>query len=105
MKKNPIPSLPEVMMQIEAEVVRQGATEGYTAEYDDAHVHGELAFAAASYAATGAGEYHSRVLDALWPFEESAFKPKSCREDLIRSTALAVAEIRRLDRLAAKEVA
>jgi hypothetical protein len=37
-----------------------------------------------------------------WPWEDKWWKPKDRRRDLVRAGALIVAEIERLDRLAAK---
>jgi hypothetical protein len=35
---------------------------------------------------------------SFWPFERSAWKPKSPRSDMVKAAALIVAEIERLDR-------
>lgn len=100
------------------ERVRQQDKEGWSAEHDDTHVKGELASAAITYA------LHSVVIakclqlgmsqaaiDSLsaevpmpetWPWSPEWWKPKNQRADLVRAGALIVAEIERLDRLAAK---
>jgi hypothetical protein len=77
---------------------RQQASEGYEPEHDDEYVRGELAYAAACYALSGAR--HPEKVPGIWPWQQSAFKPKSRREDLVRAGALVLAEIERLDRAA-----
>jgi hypothetical protein len=88
---------------------RQIEKEGYDSDHDDAHTSGELAMAAACYAAPvpihtvafcGDGEAHD-----AWPFDEDL----DTREDhddlrrLVIAGALLVAEIERLQRVAARE--
>jgi hypothetical protein len=84
---------------ITAERLRRIAVEGYTPEHDAEHRNGELARAAAAYAAAAAG----RELDActLWPFILATFKtgPKPL-DDLVKAGALIAAEI---DRIVAEE--
>jgi hypothetical protein len=74
---------------IAAERARQVSAEGWTAEHDDGHTHGELAAAAAAYAWPYA--------PALWPWGDG-FKPTSRERDLVRAGALIAAEIDRLRR-------
>lgn len=93
----------QALIDVMNERARQQDEEGWTHEHDDEHVHGELAGAAAVYAA-----YRSHVpaelmmgheiLNELWPFSPSWLKPKSRRQDLVRAAALLLAEIERLDR-------
>lgn len=114
-----------VIMEIARERERQTAVEGWTAEHDDTHADGEMARAAASYLvnnyhrtewklapivvridARSAGDpTHQAVgyasVPKLWPWQGQWWKPKDRRRDLIRAAALIVAEIERLDRLAA----
>ncbi len=89
---------------------RQIDAEGWTPEHDDAHGSDDLALAGACYAAgvpifttrrrVGArGEPYMGFADA-WPFDESWWKPKDRRRDLVRAAALILAEIDRLDRSA-----
>ncbi|MEZ2410592.1 hypothetical protein AB6806_27725 [Bosea sp. RCC_152_1] len=95
-----------------AERRRQTASEGWTAEHDDQHSAGELAKAAACYAA---GTTFERELSAeerrahrtkqtktegLWPWDRSWWKPADRRRDLVKAGALILAEIERLDRAA-----
>lgn len=90
-----------------AERRRQIEVEGWTPEHDDAHDKGELAGAAATYAA-----YRSHVapeivmgdeiIATLWPWPgEGSYKPKGRYDDLKRAAALLIAEMDRLNRLTA----
>lgn len=78
-----------------AERQRQTDAEGWTAEHDDEHAFGELADAAACYAAYGAS-----ALPTLWPFDREWWKPTNRRRNLVKAGALIIAEIERLDRAA-----
>lgn len=94
---------------------RQIEVKGYTPEHDDMHTNGELAMAAATYAATPNININTRKSQgvfltikrwALWPFELKSFKPSldnNRKRDLIKSVALMIAEIERLQRLEEKE--
>jgi hypothetical protein len=92
------------------ERIRQFAVEGCTLEHDDVdHPHGELAGAAAGYAwaAFVQGQppdpdHELQLADPPpdWPFEDSWWKPRGARENLVRAGALILAEIERLDRKA-----
>ncbi len=84
-----------------AERQRQIDEEGWTPEHDDAHIGHQLAYAAQSYL------YPSYSRDKFpltnlcplgWPWDESQWKPKSYRQNLVRAGALIIAEIERLDR-------
>lgn len=60
-------------------------------------VEGEMSDAAAAYA-TCAGS--PRSMTTLWPWGQATFKPSADRRrDLVKATALLLAEIERLDRL------
>jgi hypothetical protein len=82
-----------------AERERQKSVEGWTPEHDDAHPDGDLAQAAACYAAP---RFHSntelKVGPIGWPWSWEWWKPKDRRRDLVRAGALILAEIERLDR-------
>lgn len=93
---------------------RQIMVEGWTPEHDDQHERGELALAAATYAyaaglsdrrrANISGNFslaNNSVARELWPFETIWWKPTDRRRDLVKAAALLLAEIERLDRLAA----
>lgn len=76
-----------------AERRRQIDAEGYTLEHDDAHVHGEIANAAADYALPG-----QSPLSGSWAADK-ALKPR--RQQLVIAGALILAEIERIDRIPA----
>jgi len=77
---------------------RQQSVEGWTPEHDDEHSNGEMANAAAWYAATELAEGDCPV--DLWPWSELWRKRTSRRRDLVKAGALILAEIERLDRAA-----
>lgn len=76
------------------------------------HKSGEMASAAGVYALAAGSHDYGWVLRGgscndyltaamkLWPWDQSWFKPKDRRRDLVRAGALIVAEIDRLDRSA-----
>lgn len=99
-----------------AERRRQLETEGWTSEHDDTHDNGEMARAAGVYSLiAGAdatnyrnardgyslGDYLQAIMDHYWPWDRSWFKATNRRRDLVKAGALILAEIERLDRLAA----
>lgn len=98
---------------IAAERRRQVEWEGWTAEHDDTHSHGELADAAACYASicgalvrgATADDFHvaDNLGDALtWPWSDEDWKPTDDPiRNLVKAGALIAAEIDRLQRLAA----
>ncbi|MGE5143151.1 MAG: hypothetical protein ACM3OA_06910, partial [Acidobacteriota bacterium] len=86
---------------IAAERERQVDEEGWTPEHDDTHSLGELRLAAKAYAGDpGSGS----VAPMYWPWEDAAWKPSDEPvRNLVKSGALIVAEIERLQRLGAQE--
>ena len=96
-----------------AERRRQVESEGWSPEHDDRHP-GAMAIAAATYAAhAGAmvGLGYPVSVDAYravrghqvstpWPWDAEWWKPKDPRRDLVRSGALILAKIERVDRAA-----
>lgn len=85
----------EGVLLIADERARQIRTEGWTAEHDDEHTHGELAQAAVAYA--GASTH--------WPWSPEAWKPTGDRvRDLVKAGALIAAELDRLLRLKAGRI-
>lgn len=94
--KNKIKSLPGVEA-IAVERRRQVIVEGWTPEHDDEHKGGEMRVAAACYA--GDMRVFDRASPPQWPWDETWWKPKGTRENLVRAGALIAAEIDRLDRL------
>lgn len=94
-----------VINEIAAERKRQIEQEGWTPEHDDEHKYFEMARAAVCYAF---GAYQSIItkkpaLHEYWPkeWDKAWWKPTTPRRDLIKAAALIVAEIERLDRMAA----
>ena len=87
------PGLTAAAQDVFAERQRQVTAEGWTPEHDDQHEWGELASAAAVYAAPDGFDVAS-----LWPWDLSCFKPASRRQELVKAGALILAEIERLDR-------
>jgi hypothetical protein len=91
---------------IAAERQRQIVEEGFDAAHDDAHDPGEFAAAVAAYAFFAACSDAHRaspttrlsVLNTLWPWDRSSFRPATRRRDLVRAGALIVAKIERMDR-------
>ena len=94
-----------VIDEIAAERTRQIEEEGWTPAHDDAHRRGEMAGAAACYIMHGLSisrtDLRHQVRDVvrdLWPWALRWWKPSQHRRDLVKSAALIVAEIERLDR-------
>jgi hypothetical protein len=91
-----------VIEEIAAERTRQIGI-GYDAAHDDLHTEGEIARAAAVYAA-GGGLFRVNSLQVpqqVWPYRWE-YNPKEPRANLVRAAAMLVAEIERLDRAAAR---
>ncbi|MFA6125486.1 hypothetical protein [Sphingomonas sp.] len=84
-----------VIDEIAAERRRQIEVEGWIPEHDDKHDDWSLCRAAACYA-----DVRSVEPPAAWPWSKKWWKPKSRRRNMIRSAALLIAEIERMDRLA-----
>ena len=75
---------------------RQIRVEGYSLWRDDLYVNNELASAAASYTSC-AGQ--PRAQTTQWPWDSQTFKPSTDRRrDLVKASALILAEIERIDR-------
>lgn len=89
-----------------AERKRQIEAEGWSPEHDDEHDQGELADAAGCYALFRTPREPNYAPPRYWPWDETWWKPvKDKRRNLVKSAALLLAEIERLDRaaLAGKE--
>ena len=82
-----------------AERDRQKTVEGWSEAHDNEHALGEMALAGACYALQFA--LPKPGPNKLWPWDHKWWKPKEPRRDLGRAAALILAEIERLDRLAA----
>lgn len=107
-----------VILEVARERERQMAVEGWTPEHDNQHMDGEMAMAAACYAAPeridvqytrvdhngdGALQYTESHVDA-WPWSPEWDKrdKHDRRRQLVIAGALIVAEIERLDRAVQK---
>lgn len=83
------------------ERARQITKEGWSEEHDDEHFDGELATAAACYADSAKYGLKATVVPAAWPWAFEWWKPAEQRRMLVKAGALILAEIERLDRIAA----
>lgn len=75
---------------------RQIAIEGHKPDRDDCYSFGELAMAAAAYAASAGGG--RAVARKLFRWDDIHWKPSTPRRDLVKAGALILAEIERIDR-------
>lgn len=107
---------PAAARDVLAERQRQITAEGWTPEHDDDHDEGEMAYAAAGYAAAVSDHLQAvknefdapgepTIADEVtqpplnpWPHGWE-FKPAQARRMLVKAGALILAEIERLDRL------
>lgn len=88
-------------MDVLAERQRQITAEGWTPEHDDQHEVGELATAAACYAGNAGGYvWQGGWPGEVWPWAREWWKPSTPRRDLVKSAAIILAEIERIDRAA-----
>lgn len=108
-----VPALCQAARDVLEERARQTSAEGYAPEHDDEHWAGDLVRAAVSYAwPTYPSTYGDPKKEDghqpytwcpyLWPWDQSDWKPKGKRRNLVRAAALLIADIERLDRAAAK---
>ncbi|ECH9540614.1 hypothetical protein ABN36_18295 [Salmonella enterica subsp. enterica] len=86
-------------LDVLAERQRQVSVEGFHPAGDDANNMGELVAAAVCYA-ENAGRAEKVTL--YWPWGAEWYKPTTARRDLVKSVALLIAEIERLDRQEAR---
>lgn len=92
-----------ILTEILSERIRQITAEGYDAAHDDAHTFGEIGQMAASYALLGAGNFADA--DRVWPWDEPHTGEHTGRRAMIIAAALCLAEIERLDRAEALQLA
>ncbi|WP_231274859.1 hypothetical protein [Pseudomonas aeruginosa] len=99
--------VPQAWHDVQAERRRQIEAEGWTPEHDDAHSHGQMARAAACYALAGSSAPSdgtaALLVSLAWPWDEQWWKPSTARRDMVKACALGLAEIERLDRVAASQ--
>lgn len=100
-------SVPQAWLDVQAERRRQITAEGWTPEHDDEHDNGEMARAAACYALAGSSAPSdgtaALLVSLAWPWDEQWWKPSTARRDMVKACALGLAEIERLDRVAASQ--
>lgn len=98
--------LSKALIDVMNERNRQWDEEGFTPEHDDRHNEGQIAYAAATYAAFGGDNDHDRhhggFWKVTWPWGDEWWKPTDRRRDLVKAGALILAEIERLDRAEAR---
>lgn len=92
-------SLTDALRDVIAERQRQISVKGWTPEHDDTYTCGELAAAAISY-------IEPMEADSYWPadWHDDSFRPSDERCNLVKATALLLAEFERLDRVSAASV-
>ncbi|MBU9461333.1 hypothetical protein KTE57_17320 [Burkholderia multivorans] len=90
----------DAVRDVLAERRRQIEQEGWTTAHDDAHLAGDLALAAACYAIQASGRWAQNSF--MWPWPAEWWKPTTKRRDMVKSVALGIAEIERIDRAAAR---
>lgn len=91
--------VPQAWLDVQAERRRQITAEGWTPDHDDLYCAAELPRAAAAYILSGAND----EAPAIWPFSAKWWKPRDARANYMRAGALILAEIERLDRVAASQ--
>lgn len=80
-----------------AERHRQVSVEGWTPEHDDEHDSGDLREAAICYI-QGFPTWNIKEGIQRWPWAESWWKPTTLRRNLVKATAMLIAEVERIDR-------
>ena len=100
-----VPAMSDAARDLLAERARQVQEEGWTPEHDDEHSCGEMAEAAACYAASARVPTSTkrRQCPGYWPWAAKWWKPSDQRRDLIKAGALILAELERIDRAASKQ--
>lgn len=93
--------LTKAEVDVMAERRRQIDEEHFRTADDDNYVNGSLAAAASCYAMAAASKNCLGWEPIGWPWHRSWWKPTTARCDLVKAGALILAEIERLDRLAA----
>jgi hypothetical protein len=94
---NQVPAVIDVLAERERQILQ----EGFSPLRDDGYRHGEMSTAAACYAMMGRFHYPTPGKPPIqWPWSKDWWKPSSYRRNLVKATALLLAEIERLDRMA-----
>lgn len=101
-------ALTQAARDVLAERQRQISAEGWTPEHDDEHDLGQLARAAAAYAAQSRCAEDAELScepTIYWPWHRKWWKPNSRRGMLVKAGALILAEMERMDRADAARAA
>jgi hypothetical protein len=85
------------MQAVIAERWRQIDAEGWDLAHDDDHPRGVLARAGGAYLAN-AGAAPGALIPERWPWADEWWKPTDFRRNLVKGTALAIAEGEKFDR-------
>ncbi|HEH9008914.1 TPA: ead/Ea22-like family protein [Salmonella enterica] len=93
-------TLSQAANDVLAERSRQVTAEGWTPEHDDEHCNGELAMAAVCYINETGTVNRNGGKPWGWPWDASWWKPNTRRRNLVKATALLLAEIERIGRAA-----
>ncbi len=93
-------NLTRAVRDVLAERQRQIEVEGWTPEHDDKHGGGQIAAAAGCYALFTDTHPIAGYCPRNWPWDASWWKPTHYRHDLVKSGALVLAELERIDRAA-----
>lgn len=90
-----VPQLTTAAADVLSERLRQWSVKGFSTEQDDTYTDCELAAAAISYIEPMEAEHY-------WPadWHDGSFRPSDYRHNLVKATALLLAEIERIDRAA-----
>lgn len=100
---------PQAWLDVQAERRRQVEAEGWTPQHDDEHADGQMAQAAGCYALHAGGidtDWPGGIRNGsalFWPWDKDWWKPSTARRDMVKACALGLAEIERLDRVAASQ--
>ena len=81
-----------------AERQRQQSVEGWTPEHDDQYGKSQLLWASSCYLLNTIQPFNRIPMD--WPWDSSWWNPTSPRRDLVKASALIIAEMERRDRAA-----
>ncbi|PZU62344.1 MAG: hypothetical protein DI552_00300 [Brevundimonas sp.] len=88
------------VVDIVAERQYQISRHGWSRDHDDTHADGAIANAAADYASTG-----QQPISTSWAYGSKVVDKEPRRQQLVKAGALIIAEIERLDRQRAREMA
>ena len=97
-ERDALAAMSDAARDVIAERARQMSVEGWTPEHDDEHADESLAIAAVCYVLFGDSPNSPNHPPSAWPWAAEWWKPKDHRRNLVRATALLIAELERRDR-------